>query len=88
MLPLLRLKFFHCCEVPFIALRSPIITIILTMFHAHCRAITLKKREKNPPKAKEREEKVTKQIDVALGKVSFKDRDVSPIHNQNYLNEI
>jgi len=37
------------------------------------------KRKNNPPKAKEREEKVTEQIDVALGKVSFKDRDVSPI---------
>jgi hypothetical protein len=46
------------------------------------------KRKNNPPKAKEREEKVTEQIDVPLGKVSFKDRDVSPIHNQNYLNEI
>jgi hypothetical protein len=46
------------------------------------------KRKNNPPKAKEREEKITEQIDVALGKVNFKDRDVNPIHNQNYLNEI
>jgi hypothetical protein len=44
------------------------------------------KRKNSPPKAKEREEKVTEQIGVALGKVSFKDRDV--IDNQNYLNEI
>ncbi len=49
---------------------------------------SLLKRKNNPPKAKEREEKVTKHIDVALGKVSFKDRDVNPIHDQNYINEI
>jgi hypothetical protein len=46
------------------------------------------KRKNNPPKAKEREDKVTKQIDVALGKVNFKERDVNPIHNQNCLNKI
>ncbi len=42
MLPSLHLKFSHCCEVHFIALCSPIITIILTMSHARCYAITLK----------------------------------------------
>jgi hypothetical protein len=44
--------------------------------------------EKQSSKSEEREEKVTKHIDVALGKVTFKDRDVNPIQDQNYINEI